>query len=146
MSLSEAVVRLGYQYVAAMLREVELCVDEPSWFRAFVTTQRAHEQLRGHTQGLAVAIDSQRPRSACEGAEGQARELGHHALQQSMAALLQAVHDRQVGPARDRLNRLRVALEASMSRDLALVVHAETLGGDLSQVLARAIQQRRAAR
>lgn len=141
MSLSKAVVQTGYEYLAALLQELDLFLAEPSWFRAFRTARQAQDHMHRHVQALYLFLEEQLAREPGAGGSDtlQWRDC-HQQAEHTMARLLAAVEQRNAAHASQWLHELHGHLRAALTGDLLLIERLETIGDDLSRPLSHAIQ------
>lgn len=141
MSLSKAVVQTGYDYLAALLQELELFLAEPSWFRAFRTARQAQDHMHRHVQALHLFLEEQLAREPSASASDTLQwRHSHQQAEQTMARLLAAVEQRNAAHAGQWLQELHGHLRAALAGDLLLIERLEAIGEDLSRPLSHAIQ------
>lgn len=141
MSLTPALVQTGYEYLAALLQELELFLAEPSWFRAFHKAHRAQRHMHRHVRVVHLFLEQQLAQDCiAEAPDTRHWRHCHEQAEASMDRLLAAVEERDEPVARQWLQYLKGHLQTASTRDLLVIEHLEARGRDLSMPLSNAIQ------
>lgn len=141
MTLSERLVRLGYQYLESLIRELELGVGEPSWFYAYLKVGASQRLLRRQTRAMEAVLGRRMTSVAAAERDSFRRwQEGNALLQEAMNELVAAVQGRDKELADGDIRNLRTLLVRVIKDSLEVVSDVEALTGDVSQDLAWALK------
>lgn len=146
MSLSASIWQLGCRYAAAIIREMELAVAEPSWFYAYLKVHEARQLLRHQAQAMEAAVGERLQAIGCHDlAEFMAWQRDSERLDVCVSALVTAVYHRKTSDADAALGEVHAALARLIQSGLDVLARVEALSGDISPALAGTLREKMAA-